>query len=107
MKLLPVVLAAVFQAVVSTASTLTPPVIPLAVRNPYLSTWLANARDVPWSRWPMFWNGDDVGLAVMAHIPSKGAVYPLLGRPQDSLQSKARYEPQVLIFPGIFDANIS
>jgi hypothetical protein len=44
MQLLLVALAAVFQAAVGTASSLTPPVIPLIVRNPYLSTWLANAR---------------------------------------------------------------
>jgi hypothetical protein len=105
MKLLPFVLAAVLQAAVSTASTLTPPVVPLVVRNPYLSTWLANARDVPWSRWPIFWNGDAVGLALMAHIPSHEAVYPLLGRPQDSLESNARYEPQTSAFPDILDAN--
>lgn len=42
------------------ASTLTPPVLPLIVRNPYLSTWLANARDEPWSKWPMFWTGQSV-----------------------------------------------
>ena len=35
----------------SVASTLTPPVLPLIVRNPYLSTWLAKARDEPWSEW--------------------------------------------------------
>ena len=105
MKLLPFVLAAVFQASISTASTLTPPVIPLVVRNPYLSTWLANARDVPWARWPIFWNGDDVGLALMAHIPSQRAVYPLLGRPHDSLQSNGRYEPQGPAFLNILDAN--
>lgn len=53
---------------VAKASTLTPPVLPLIVRNPYLSTWLANARDVPWSRWPMFYTGQSVGfeLAVEA-----------------------------------------
>ena len=28
----------------SAASTLTPPVLPLVVRSPYLSTWLGNAR---------------------------------------------------------------
>ena len=42
------------------ASTLTPPVLPLFVRNPYLSTWLQNARDEPWERWPMFWTGQEV-----------------------------------------------
>jgi hypothetical protein len=42
-------------------STLTPPVLPLIVRNPYLSTWLANAREEPWSKWPIFWTGNSVG----------------------------------------------
>lgn len=92
MRLVPLALAAVLAAV-STASTLNPPVVPLVVRNPYLSTWLADAREVPWANWPIFWNGDHVGLALMAHIPSQGAVYPLLGRPQDSLQKKnSKYE---------------
>jgi hypothetical protein len=45
---------------VSYASTLQPPVLPLIVRNPYLSTWLGNARDEPWHKWPMFWTGNEV-----------------------------------------------
>lgn len=42
------------------ASRLTPPVLPLVVRNPYLSTWLDHARGDPWNRWPMFWTGESV-----------------------------------------------
>lgn len=42
------------------ASVLTPPVLPLVVRNPYLSTWLANAREAPWTKWPIFWAGQEV-----------------------------------------------
>ena len=42
------------------ASKLTPPVLPLVVRNPYLSTWLRDARDPPWTEWPMFWTGEFV-----------------------------------------------
>lgn len=42
------------------ASTLAPPVLPLIVRNPYLSTWLQDARGEPWGRWPMFWTGQEV-----------------------------------------------
>ena len=42
------------------ASTLRPPVLPLIVRNPYLSTWLQNAREEPWTKWPMFWTGSEV-----------------------------------------------
>jgi len=45
----------------SDASTLHPPILPLIVRNPYLSTWLQNAREEPWSRWPMFYTGQEVG----------------------------------------------
>ncbi|KAI9817642.1 MAG: hypothetical protein M1832_004646 [Thelocarpon impressellum] len=67
------------------ASSLTPPVLPLAVRNPYLTVWLANARDVPWSRWPMFYEGEDIGLGILASVPASNEVYPLLGRPHDSL----------------------
>lgn len=80
---------AVSQAALTTASTLTPPVLPLIVRNPYLSTWLGNAREAPWAKWPMFYTGQEVGLSLMAHVPSKDAVYPLVGKPQDSLGSDA------------------
>jgi hypothetical protein len=55
---------AALVAVVVDASTLTPPVVPLIVRNPYLSTWLGNARDVPWQKWPMFWTGQEVSSSV-------------------------------------------
>ncbi|KAJ5577640.1 uncharacterized protein N7459_006604 [Penicillium hispanicum] len=86
--------AAVSQAAVSTASTLTPPVLPLIVRNPYLSTWLGNARGAPWEKWPMFYTGEEVGLSLMAHVPSQGSVYPLVGKPHDSLGSDAGYQVQ-------------
>ncbi|OJJ51628.1 hypothetical protein ASPZODRAFT_88215 [Penicilliopsis zonata CBS 506.65] len=69
------------------ASVLTPPVLPLIVRNPYLSTWLGNAREVPWSKWPIFYTGEEVGLSLMVQVPSSGAVYPLLGKPHEFLSS--------------------
>lgn len=47
------------------ASKLTPPVVPLAVRNPYLSTWLGDVRETPWNKWPMFWTGEEVRLSLM------------------------------------------
>jgi hypothetical protein len=83
------VLAAALQATVGTASTLTPPVLPLIVRNPYLSTWLGNARDVPWSKWPIFYTGEELGLSLMAQVPSTGTVYPLLGKPHETLPEYA------------------
>jgi hypothetical protein len=46
---------------ISHASRLTPPVLPLIVRNPYLSTWLGNARGPPWETWPVFYTGQIVG----------------------------------------------
>ncbi|KAJ5492959.1 glutaminase [Penicillium diatomitis] len=91
---LAVVTAAVSQAVVSTASTLTPPVLPLIVRNPYLSTWLGDAREPPWSKWPMFYTGEELGLSLMAHVPSQKTVYPLVGKPQDFMASNAGYNVQ-------------
>ena len=89
MRLSLAVLTAALQATVGTASTLTPPVLPLIVRNPYLSTWLGNARDVPWSKWPMFYTGEEIGLGLMAQVPSTGTVYPLLGKPHESLTEYA------------------
>ncbi|KAJ5092801.1 hypothetical protein N7456_008662 [Penicillium angulare] len=80
------------QAAVTTASALAPPVLPLIVRNPYLSTWLGDAREAPWAKWPMFYTGEEIGLAVLAHVPSQGAVYPLVGKPQDSLGSDGGFK---------------
>ncbi|KIV89200.1 hypothetical protein PV10_08788 [Exophiala mesophila] len=70
------------------ASRLTPPVLPLIVRNPYLSTWLQNARGNPWDRWPMFWTGQEIGFSVLASVSGGRTTYPLLGRAQDSLPIK-------------------
>ncbi|PVH84784.1 DUF1793-domain-containing protein [Cadophora sp. DSE1049] len=78
-------LLAAAAAVGIEASTLTPPVLPLMVRNPYLSTWLGHAREDPWEHWPIFWTGQEVGLSVMAAVAKSDTVFPLLGRPQDSL----------------------
>ncbi|RAL15489.1 putative glutaminase [Aspergillus homomorphus CBS 101889] len=87
-----VVLTAVLQATVGIASSLTPPVLPLIVRNPYLSTWLGNARDEPWSKWPIFYTGEELGLSLMAHVPSTGTVYPLLGKPHESLSGSSQID---------------
>ncbi|KAF2651995.1 DUF1793-domain-containing protein [Lophiostoma macrostomum CBS 122681] len=73
------------------ASSLQPPILPLIVRNPYLSTWLQNAREEPWSRWPMFWTGSEVGFGILASLPDTNEVFPLLGRPQDSLREDEKH----------------
>jgi hypothetical protein len=54
------ILLAAAVAVGTEASSLHPPVLPLFVRNPYLSTWLGGARGNPWDRWPIFWTGQEV-----------------------------------------------
>jgi hypothetical protein len=56
----PTYLVAAAVVVGTDASSLHPPVIPLFVRNPYLSTWLGWARGNPWDRWPIFWTGQEV-----------------------------------------------
>ncbi|RYP47073.1 hypothetical protein DL768_006800 [Monosporascus sp. mg162] len=58
------------------ASTLTPSVLPLIVRNPYLSIWFNHARGYPWTNWPMFWTGSTVGFAVMAAMPDSNTSLP-------------------------------
>lgn len=94
------------QAALASASTLTPGVVPLIVRNPYLSTWM-QSRASPWERWPIFWTGDTVGFAVMASVPDSGKVYPLLGRVQDFLRG-SHYDLNI-IYPeylgATFDAS--
>lgn len=89
---LSILLIAVVQATAATASVLTPPVLPLVVRNPYLSTWLGNAREVPWSNWPMFYTGEEVGFSLLAHVPTTGFVYPLAGKPHESLSRELGYD---------------
>lgn len=59
------------------ASSLAPAVLPLIVRNPYLSAWLPNAREEPWSSWPIFWYGQDVRLPFVSRV-SAPALMPFI-----------------------------
>ncbi|KAF3760251.1 DUF1793-domain-containing protein [Cryphonectria parasitica EP155] len=94
-------------AALASASTLTPPVLPLIVRNPYLSTWL-RSRDAPWEEWPIFWTGNHIGFSVMASVPEAGHVYPLLGRPHDSLGGSHDFKVAFPEYLGAtFDASIT
>ncbi|KAF2502702.1 DUF1793-domain-containing protein [Lophium mytilinum] len=90
-------------------AALTPPVLPLIVRNPYLSTWLGNAREEPWKKWPIFWTGSEVGFAILASTPDTNTVFPLLGRPQDSLSERSRdYNISYPIYKGAtYDASVT
>ncbi|KAK5999898.1 hypothetical protein QM012_004986 [Aureobasidium pullulans] len=104
------VVAALTSLVSSTAaSTLNPPVLPLIVRNPYLSTWLGNARDKPWTKWPMFYTGEEIGFSVLASVPETRHAYPLLGRPQDSLdEDDHTYNISYPVYKGAqYDASVT
>lgn len=39
----------------------------------------------------MFYTGDSVGFSVLASIPDSSTVFPLLGRPQDSLDHESSH----------------
>lgn len=55
-----------------------PPSYPLAVRNPYLSTWMPSDRveQLPYAD-SQFWAGQELGWAVMVRID--GQAYSLMG----------------------------
>jgi hypothetical protein len=86
-----------FVAALVECSRLTPPVLPLLVRNPYLSIWLPNVRqNQPWAHWPMFWTGESIGFSVLVKLPASSTIYPLLGRPQDSLPVNGYVSPTTI-----------
>jgi hypothetical protein len=57
-----------------------PPSYPLAVRNPYLSTWIpgGSVAELP-SSTPQFWTGAELGWGVIGRV--NGKTYNLLGIP--------------------------
>lgn len=91
-------------ATCTTASTVQPPVVPLIVRNPYLSTWI-RAREAPWTQWPIFWTGQQIGMSLMVAVPKSKTVYPLLGRPQDSLAVNGRTDGYLLHLPHMINSD--
>lgn len=54
-----------------------PPAVPLAVRSPYLSTWLST--DDPAGTWPSFWTGRTTAMTGIAQID--GVPFLFLGAP--------------------------
>ncbi len=60
---------------------LRPPATPLAVRSPYLSTWLAGDSLV--GTWSSFWNGHTTALCGIARID--GTAYLFAGAPASSV----------------------
>lgn len=69
------------QALLATAlqySPINPPPYPLAVRNPYLSTWIPGSLvpALPTSS-PQFWNGKNLTWSVIGRVD--GTTYSLMG----------------------------
>ncbi|KAA1466346.1 DUF1793-domain-containing protein [Dentipellis sp. KUC8613] len=63
-----------------TASPFTPPSVPLAVRSPYLSAWLAQGTGTALNdAWPSFWTGSILGWAGFVKVD--GTAYSFLGVP--------------------------
>ncbi|KAG8707228.1 hypothetical protein FRC09_001952 [Ceratobasidium sp. 395] len=64
-----------------TSTPFNPPAIPLAVRSPYLSTWLqgGNGGGQLNGQWPTFWTGSILGWA--GYVRVDGKTYTFLGAP--------------------------
>ncbi|PIL37079.1 hypothetical protein GSI_00771 [Ganoderma sinense ZZ0214-1] len=81
-------LAPVAAAVTWTATPFNPASVPLAVRTPYLSAWLAQGAGTALNdAWPTFWTGTIVGWA--GYVKVDGTTYTWLGAPNVAGSSKA------------------
>ncbi|KAL4884746.1 hypothetical protein BJY04DRAFT_215199 [Aspergillus karnatakaensis] len=87
-------LAALTNAV-STFSPARPPALPLAVKSPYLSTWLSAGGDggnggYLAGEWPTFWQGQITGWAGLIRVD--GQVYTWMGLPGSATVNQIAYE---------------
>ncbi|KAL2836099.1 hypothetical protein BJY01DRAFT_258783 [Aspergillus pseudoustus] len=79
----------------STFSPARPPAIPLAVKSPYLSTWLSAGSDggnggYLAGEWPTFWEGQITGWAGLVRVD--GQVYTWMGLPGSTTVNQTAYE---------------
>jgi hypothetical protein len=91
------------------STALRPPAVPLAVRSPYLSAWLA-ADNLP-GAWPTFWTGRITAMTGLATIdgepflfmgsPSAPGPYPFATMRQTSLTTTATKSEFVLEQAGV------
>ncbi|KAL4873612.1 hypothetical protein BDV12DRAFT_81320 [Aspergillus spectabilis] len=94
----PALLCASLAALTNAASTFSParpPALPLAVKSPYLSTWLPAGRDggnggYLAEEWPTFWEGQITGWAGLIRVD--GHVYTWMGRPGSTTVNQTAYE---------------
>jgi hypothetical protein len=90
-------------------TSIRPPAVPLAVKSPYLSTWLA-ADNLP-GTWPVFWTGRITAMTGIATIdgtpflfmgaPGSPTAYPLASMRQLSLTTTATKSQFVLAQAGV------
>ncbi|CCG84065.1 protein of unknown function [Taphrina deformans PYCC 5710] len=92
-----IVLAAALKSV-----PLRPPSYPLAVRSPYLSTWVQGSHEGIYDQSPEFWNGQKLGWTGLVRINE--TIYSLFGAiPQEistkrAKQIKQTYTPSRSVF---------
>ncbi|KAI0774160.1 DUF1793-domain-containing protein [Fomes fomentarius] len=81
-------LAPVLGAVTWSATPFNPHSVPLAVRTPYVSAWLAQGSGTALNdAWPTFWTGSILGWA--GYVNVDGTTYTWLGIPNVAGASKA------------------
>ncbi|OCK79634.1 glutaminase GtaA [Lepidopterella palustris CBS 459.81] len=85
-----------FTRAISTFSPARPPSLPLAVKSPYLSTWLDAGRDggnggyLP-GQWPQFWTNQVTGWTGLIRVD--GTTYTWMGNPiGPALAEQVTYE---------------
>ncbi|KLO07574.1 DUF1793-domain-containing protein [Schizopora paradoxa] len=84
-------------AVSWTATPFNPPSVPLAVRSPYLSAWLAQGGGAALNDvWPSFWTGTTLGWA--GYVRVDNVVYNFLGTPSVPNTSAQKAVQQSLKF---------
>ncbi|EJD43842.1 DUF1793-domain-containing protein [Auricularia subglabra TFB-10046 SS5] len=78
--LLPVLLTASAALAAWTSTPFSPPSVPLAVRTPYLSTWLPQGKGTALNdRWPEFWTGPGQVTGWAGYIRVDGKTYTWMG----------------------------
>ncbi|KAL6237071.1 hypothetical protein BDW75DRAFT_249538 [Aspergillus navahoensis] len=86
---------AILTDAASTFSPARPPALPLAVKSPYLSTWLPAGSDggnggYLAGEWPTFWGGQITGWAGLIRVD--GQVYTWMGLPGSTTVNQTAYE---------------
>ncbi|KAI0952144.1 hypothetical protein AcV7_008040 [Taiwanofungus camphoratus] len=97
-------LHSVCAAVTWTATPFNPASVPLAVRSPYLSAWLAQSGGTALNAaWPQFWTGSTLGWA--GYVKVDGTTYNFLGVPnvpgtqsQEAVQKSLEFTSTQSIF---------